>query len=615
MSKDDLKDRLEELFSASAQPPSAPAPLPAEAQAQPASSGESAPELELRALLAAMTDVIIVYDRQGRYQTIAPTNPARLFRPADEMLGKTVHQVLPAAQADAFLGHIRRALDTRQTVSLEYSLPIDASEYWFAAAVSPMSDDAVLWVARDITERKQAEEALRRMRDELEARIEARTADLADANAALQAEIAERRKAEGERQQLLTDLERRAVQLLTAAEVSRAASSFFSLDELLPRIVDLIRDRFNLYYVGVFLVDDAGQYAVLRAGTGDAGQAMIARGHRLAIGDTSMIGWCVAHHAARIALDVGEDAVRFDNPLLPDTRSELALPLISRGQALGAMTVQSAQPAAFGEPDIAVLQTMVDQVANAIANARLLEQTQQRAEELAVVNRVTQALSAQIELRALIQLVVDQVRQVFGVQDAYLALYDSRTQLIHIPYMLESDRPVEVEPFPLGQGLTSIILQRREPLLINRDTRQRAAELGAKVIGAPAQSYLGAPIVVGDEVIGAIAVQDTEHEGLFGEAEARLLSILASSAGIAIQNARLHEQTQAALAESRRRARREQLINQITARIRAAASVEDVLQIAVDEVRQATRATGAVARLGAPAAGNGNGTHGAGDER
>jgi PAS domain S-box-containing protein len=185
---------------------------------------------------------------------------------------------------------------------------------------------------------------------------------------------------------LAQQMESRALRLQTASEVSRTASSILDPDELIQRVVDLVRERFDLYYAGLFLVDETGEWtgepgkwAVLRAGTGDAGRQMLERKHKLEIGGTSMIGWCVANQRARIALDVGEEAVRFENPFLPETRSELALPLVSRGQAIGALTIQSAQEAAFSDEDIAVLQTMADQLANATQSARLFEKERQTA--------------------------------------------------------------------------------------------------------------------------------------------------------------------------------------------------------------------------------------------
>lgn len=145
-----------------------------------------ASEAELRALFAAMTDVILVLDAQGRYLKIAPTNPSLLYRPPAEMIGETLHEVLPEEQADSFLGCIRRALETRQAVDIEYSLQIGDGQVWFDATISPMLDDSVVWVARDVTERKLAEEEVRQLNAELEDRVAERTARLENALAELE---------------------------------------------------------------------------------------------------------------------------------------------------------------------------------------------------------------------------------------------------------------------------------------------------------------------------------------------------------------------------------------------------------------------------------------------
>lgn len=166
-------------------------------------------------------------------------------------------------------------------------------------------------------------------------------------------------------------LTRRTNQLQTASEVSRAATSMLELNELLPEVVELIRGHFEYYYVGIFLADEKNESLILSAATGEMGRQMLDSQHSLPIGNSSMVGWCVANNHARIALDVGTDAVRFKNPSLPLTRSELALPLRARGRVIGAMTIQSNLEAAFSESDITALQTMTDQVANAIETARL----------------------------------------------------------------------------------------------------------------------------------------------------------------------------------------------------------------------------------------------------
>lgn len=184
-------------------------------------------------------------------------------------------------------------------------------------------------------------------------------------------DVTSRKQAEEEQADLISVMTKRTIQLQTAAEVSNAASSILDINILLPNVVELIRNHFDYYYVGIFLVDESRTWAYLRAATGEMGKKMIAAGHRLPIGDSSMIGWCIANRHARIALDVGEDAVRFRNPDLPLTRSEIALPLIKHGDVIGAMTIQSVMPSAFSRVDITALQTMADQVANAIENAQL----------------------------------------------------------------------------------------------------------------------------------------------------------------------------------------------------------------------------------------------------
>lgn len=189
-------------------------------------------------------------------------------------------------------------------------------------------------------------------------------------------------------------LEARAVQLRTAAEVSHIVGSILEPQELMQQAVDLVRERFGLYYVGLFLTEEEkglnqppGMWAVLQAGTGQAGQEMLKRRHRLEVGGNSMVGQCVATGQPSIVQDVGKEGTHFDNPLLPETRSEMALPLISRGATIGALTIQSARKAAFAQADIAVLQTMASQLANAIENARLYQRSEAALAEVKAIQR------------------------------------------------------------------------------------------------------------------------------------------------------------------------------------------------------------------------------------
>src|SRR6266508_335214 len=172
------------------------------------------------------------------------------------------------------------------------------------------------------------------------------------------------------RSALQRTLSRYAVQMEVAADVARAATSILDLNELLQTTAELIRDRCDLYYVGIFLVDKDNRWAILRASAGEAGQVLLRRGYRLKVGGDSLVGWCVAHGEARVALDVGEAAISFDMSLMADVHSEMSIPLISRGKVIGAMAAQSRRVAAFSDQDVAIIRITADQLANAIENAR-----------------------------------------------------------------------------------------------------------------------------------------------------------------------------------------------------------------------------------------------------
>ncbi len=298
-------------------------------------------QLLLRALMDSTPDHIYFKDTESRFVMASRSQTDRfgLDDPAD-IVGKTDFDFFTEEHAQPAYEDEQIIVRTGEPIlSLEEkeTWP-DGSVTWVSTSKMPLRDESgktvgTFGISSDVTARKRAELAL----------------------------------------------ERRSVQLQTAAEVSSAVSSVLDLEELIQMVVDLARERFGLYYAGLFLVDEASsgesgdKWAVLRAGTGEAGREMLAQGHKLVVGGESMVGSCIADRRARIALDVGAEGGRFRNPLLPKTRSELALPLIARDRAIGALTIQSTQEGAFTQEDIVVLQTMADQLANAIANARLYE--------------------------------------------------------------------------------------------------------------------------------------------------------------------------------------------------------------------------------------------------
>jgi GAF domain-containing protein len=383
-------------------------------------------------------------------------------------------------------------------------------------------------------------------------------------NEDLKQQIRERSRALHQLENLGTTLEQRVVdrtrKLQAAADVSHATTSVLDPYQLLRRVVNLVRDRFDLYYVGLFLVDESGQFAVLRAGTGEAGRQMLAAGHRLEVGGDSMIGQCVTKAEGRIALDVGEEAVWFDNPHLPYTRSEMALPLRSRARVIGAMTVQDTQEAAFDETDIAVMQTMADQVAVAIDNAQLFAQTQAALKEMEATHQ-----------RYLGQAWAEYTRR------RPTSGYRYSTVLEHSEAGLEA---LGGEILPVAQQAMKV----QRPVV--GKSNGRAMRLGEET----SSSALVVPIVLRGQPIGALGFEATETDRQWKADDVTLAESIAEQFALAVDNLRLLEETQ-------RRVARERLTSEITARMRETLNVETVLKTAAQEVRQALGLPEVIVRL------------------
>jgi signal transduction histidine kinase/DNA-binding response OmpR family regulator/putative methionine-R-sulfoxide reductase with GAF domain len=222
---------------------------------------------------------------------------------------------------------------------------------------------------------------------------------------------------------------------------------------------------------------------------------------------------------------------------------------------------------AFAESDVRLLQTLAGSMGIALENARLFNAEQQRAAELSAISTVSQALVAETEVDSMIQLIGSQMREIFDADIVYVALLDPQTDLIHFPYQVGET----FETLKLGEGLTSRIIKTGEPLLINKDIKERRAQLGTSLVGKESLSYLGVPIKAGRETIGVLSVQSTQQEGMFSEDSLRLLTTIAANAGAAIQTAQLHAETQ-------RRAREMATLAEIGNDIAASRDLEPVLE-------------------------------------
>jgi GAF domain-containing protein/CheY-like chemotaxis protein len=351
---------------------------------------------------------------------------------------------------------------------------------------------------------------------------------------------------------LLDQTERRARQLATSAQVSQIASSILSLDDLLPRLVDLIKASFGYDHVQIFLMDENNEYAVLRASTGEAGEKLLGLNHKLARGSRSVIGQVTANGEAAIALDTADARyVHKPNPYLPFTRSEMALPLVVKNKVVGALDVQSNQANAFTDEDITVLTTLAAQISVALDNARLFTESENRAKDMSFLYTVTAAAAAAGDSSLLISLqsVANLVRNFFDALDVSVYLVDRvedseghTTPLLRPVALSGTSQPLsEVAEVYLDDELNLLAqAARTRDSVITGDLARHA---GYVPIASTARSMVAVPLTAGGNIVGIISMESLELHA-FGEQTVSLLRALTSTLSAIIQNARLLEQVQ-----------------------------------------------------------------------
>lgn len=339
---------------------------------------------------------------------------------------------------------------------------------------------------------------------------------------------------------MTNNIERHAKLLKASARAAKNITTILDPYELFQRTVDIICDEFGFYYAGVFLVDDARQYAALKAGRGEPGKAMLREGHKLAIGGNSMIGASIANKKGRIALDVGEEAVFFENPHLPKTRSEMALPLVIGDEAIGALTVQSTEEAAFHEEDIDALQTMADQLAVAIQNARLHRQEERRSRLLKAANRVGKEVASILDLDQLLPQTVNIICEAYGLYYAGVFLLDEQGEyaVLRAGYG-KAGKAMLAEGHKLRVGTDSMI-----GACIAMGEARIALDVGEERVHFKnphlphTRSEMALPLIFGGRTLGAVTIQSSE-ERAFSEDDITTLLTMAEHLAVAINNAHL----------------------------------------------------------------------------
>jgi GAF domain-containing protein len=206
---------------------------------------------------------------------------------------------------------------------------------------------------------------------------------------------------------------------------------------------------------------------------------------------------------------------------------------------------------------------------------------------------VNQSISTETNLEKLFRITYEQVVTVMGEVDFLIALYDNDSDTIEIPYAFENGKRLTLPPFPLGEGLTSIIIHKKSPLMLVEDTIHKAADMGAKVVGMPAKSWLGAPMLVGGEAIGAMVVQDLENEKRFDEDDLHLMTNLATQVAITVRNV-------AQLENAQRQAERERVSAEITSKLWASTDIHTILRTAIQELGRRLEASEGMIQLQSP---------------
>jgi GAF domain-containing protein/DNA-binding response OmpR family regulator len=345
-----------------------------------------------------------------------------------------------------------------------------------------------------------------------------------------------------ENARLFEETRQRNAELALINDVQGSLAENFEMQAMYDLVGDRLAEIFDAQTVDIGVVDhDAGTIWFPYS---------IERGVRLIDHPIEVMGFRKIALETREPVVINEDmerrCIEAGNPLAiagEPSKSSVFVPLLVSNRGTGVISLHNLdREHAFGEADVRLLMTIAGSLSVALESARLFEETRQRAAELMIVNSVGQALADQLDLDPLIDRLGDQLQEVFDADIAYIALHDETTGQIEFPYYIESGiRETGRRTIAFGEGLTSRILRGREPLLLNRDAAFE--EIGIEMVGTPARSYLGVPILVEGRAIGVISVQSITQAGRFGESDTRLVSTIAANVGAAIQNARLYRET------------------------------------------------------------------------
>ena len=455
-------------------------------------------------MFEAIPDLVLVLDKDGRYLKIAPTNPNSIPFPPEITPGRRIYDIFSRPKAEEFVGHIRKALRTKKPVQFEYAQLIGDRVMWFAGTTAPLTKDTVVWVARDITPQKLAEE----------------------------------------------QDQRRLAELETLYESGLALSQTLDPRQIGEKIIGVLSERLNLHHAAVRVRREEGYEVELlafsgmedQAGAKEAAQTR-ARNAITKIGQ-GLAGWVIEHGQLINSGNLPEDPRYLET--FHHMLSGLYVPIRAGGRVLGCISVEIDQHDAFKEADELLLTTLASQAAAALENARLFGETQKRAAESNALFKATRDLTAQTDLATLLQTLAERVAALLNVTGGGVYLYDPENDRLEIVSATLPSLPIGTR-LVMGEGMAGRVAQRREALIV--EDYQNWEGRSVQYADQPFEAVLEVPMLYRGELIGVIAAYRLHSENSpageekrgFTQEDLRLVSLFAASAAGAIYSARLFD--------------------------------------------------------------------------
>jgi PAS domain S-box-containing protein len=490
--------------------------------------------LLLATLLENCPDQIYFKDKSGRYLR-ASHSYSNQFNGAkpEELIGQNDITFL-GYQSGAPIFKTEQELmstNTKEIGSIENTIDENGDEIWRISSRIPVMNNqqcvGLLAISRDITSMKLAEEREKR----------------------------------------------NAHQLLTAAEIAHDTSGTLDLRELMRKAVNMVRERFGFYHASIFLLDATGAYAVLEESTGTAGQQMKGSHHRLSVGSQSIVGQVTQAGEPLVINDVRGSSIYYHNPLLPDTRAEIAIPLKIGDRILGALDVQSVKHGAFSEQDIAILQILADQLSVAVFNANLFVRAQENIDRHRLLHEITTAASLAVTTEEILHTTVQSLHAIMTDDRVSVFILNGGRLELRASAGHETTAPA-FNQFIIGEGSAGKAVQERQPVLA------RIRE--SKPIDGVFYTQYAVPIIYSRNVVGALMVESPKADA-YDNYDQEIISTLGSSLGPILYNNHL-------MAEVRQQVERERLIYEATSRIHRSIDIQTILKTSAAEISKAVGA-------------------------